>query len=542
MATPGESKSGLGGPAAEHLHNLQDTQQRAALREKYTSAAEIERAFASPDGGMARDAWERMKFNNEWADKQRHDIVDMVRELKGKLFDAVVKRIDAKRATAEETDNQLRALDDYIALSANNVKMQESPYGERPKDETFQSKELLALRQFFEGMKQIDTDELVDMVADDQPYIDMLIQERDTESTGKLPGGALDENDPLDKDQKKYLRNMEKLVKFITGKMPWEERREKKSDFRKMSERTLWQEIIRGMDWEQRRGLVEAFLTFSSVDETKTFISRCIIAGTMTRHDLQKMYEKKGIFEKLGPDFEQYLQTSVAAKEYVGQQVQQIVESGEMKHEENAALYFLTFNKMGAETIGRAAAISAVLNGVLRIADKISARPHGQSWVTAAGKGLQDAVTDKFVWGGATVAAVMANVIHPYMKDLAYGPSTEENDRLARFQENNFLKEQANNHFELMTYFVQNYNALHKRAEATVGEHSGTLDVSLDDVKLVARQTGHPLESMQFGYHSEDLAAAGIIRMFGSCSRLFELENATKLKKYLKDNGIYSAN
>lgn len=533
----------------------------AALREEFTSPEAIARLFDAPTGELARAAWERLKFDTELYEEQRQQVTDMIRILAGKIFDSYKAKLDERAKVTDETREELRDLGqqvfDYVEEIGERIKVRETPYSREAAEDVFSTHELLEMRSVMENLLRLDVDELVTMVQEDQVYIGMLIGQGEEESLLQPPEA---EDSPA--LQEAYQNNLEVFMNFILGKPePAPEETEKepkpKSDFRIMSEKLLWQEIVRDMNYRQKQDLVLKFLQKSGdteaecAEQTKWFIGRAIIAGVMTRSELSQMYHEKDkpdtpahiqdLFKRLGDDFDEFLKASVAVKAQIEDQVAQAaayIEEGPPIR--NAVEYFFTFNKFGGETIARLGAVTAIVNGILCISDRITGKPDDESYVTAVMRGIGDAVTDKYVIGGVAAAAVGAEIVYPYMRSLAYSPSGEEEKLIAESREKRFLKEQAANHEELFGYFIDIYPELIERGKENAAKSDeGVVDITMEDVKDIAKRLNMPIEAGKFGFPNERLAAATIVRMFTACAKTFECETQAQMEKFLADERIY---
>ena len=309
----------------------------------------------------------------------------------------------------------------------------------------------------------------------------------------------------------------------------------------------MWQEVVRGMDDNQKWDLLATFFNNSTNSETKQFIQESIVMGVMSRElllrlerdnpDAQERFKELAVGDPKF-DFKKFVDDSVRLKDKGMAAIDKAVTASEKQQVQSAVTYFFTFNKFGAETIARVGALTAVINGTMDIMDAITNKGD-DSMVEAIAKGLGNAARDKLVWGGAAVAAWGSDVVYPWVKDFAYSPSGKEKTRELSRRADLFLKEQADNHAEIVTLFqykYEDYCAIASQNEADEnprqepGKKRGTFDLWPNDIELTPEEAGAA------GFESVEAAKAVIIQMFGICAREEEpkLRTFAAITKYLR--------
>ncbi len=286
-----------------------------------------------PSESPANRAWLRLQ-ENKGNQLERQRIMLEMRRTAQKIFDTLVQRMESEGKTQEETEEKLEALDAYLRTAGvvgQTLKTIESPYsisseeGLKSGQENMETSEAFILGQFVENLKKLDIDELINMILEDQGFVTMLYEEAKVDNRAIkdiVPAEMLADQDKkdgehidkLDPENPLYWHNLKHLRNFIIGKAQPE--RKEKSQSRRAAEMTLWVEIVRSLEYKQKRDLVSMFLE-EDASNAKEFINAFIITGCMTKEDAMHMYGEGGKFEKLGKDFESELDSAVMEKKSV---------------------------------------------------------------------------------------------------------------------------------------------------------------------------------------------------------------------------------
>ncbi|MEK7523876.1 MAG: hypothetical protein AAB588_02480 [Patescibacteria group bacterium] len=555
------------GEAAAMVRQLEEADRQRAIEElhqEYVSHDDIEFILGcSEPGGVVKAACERYEANEGWSN-QKEQVKLLWREYKQRIFDAVLNKAERHRGIVENTQAELDlfiagldvSLKDANAMTqymAQGIKLQNTPYEKNAAtgQDVMETSELVKMRQFLETLRDVDTDELVEMVDEDRTQLDMLVE---MQNRMKAPGRTAPDRllDP-NGNREKYKGDIKILVDFIRGKTP--EDKMAKSRFRIQSEHLMWQEIIRNAPFNVRADIIGEHLDQAGLEETKKFLEECICTDALSRWNLLNLYDDhSGRFEDFGnrDEFDAFLRACVAKKMELERRVAEQIEQIEDPSQVNAVTYFFTFDKMIGETLFRIGALAGIANIALNIADGVVHRDmHSESWMTGALKGAGRAAKDSYVIGSIAVALLGSNLVYPWWKRWAYAPSGEEGDKLAQFQAGKFLKEQATNHHEVMDYFADNYeryikiarlNERNENPNQKPNEKRGGFDLWKEDIKLTPQQAG------ELGYASVEMAQGAIINMFGACARIFKLqsgkgiEDANDFRYFLTENGLYVQN
>lgn len=524
-----------------------------ALKKEFVSTDDLERIFCNGNAGeMVSSASRRFERNRGWS-LERENVKLSWRKYKERIFEAVIQRIERQEqltgATREKLERLAAPLDALLQESerltqtlAQSIKLRRTPYQDNATSDqdTMETAEMTALHDTMEAINKLDTDELVDMIFEDQVYLDMLIEERNNE-----PGGL------LDRTHKHYRKHIDHLIDFIEGKT--EADKLAKSKFRKQSEAIIWQEIVRGLDFEQKRDLLAQYIEREGPEKARNFISKTIIVGAMSRHDVTHMLEEAKAqpesfhgeqFSKLGGGMDEFLRICVQGREEMIRDIREEVKQKEKPPIQNAIQHFVTFDKILGETVARLGVLTVLINSIVNISDGIVSRGPKESWMTGALSGIRNTLTDKYVIGGLAAAVIGSDIVYPWIEDFAHAPSSAEQEKIYRFRGEEYLHEQADNHHEIMDYFVENYDAMHDCAESNaIDEKRNSFDLWQGDLKEHLKLTDG--EARSFGYESADHAEAVLIKMFTMCAKVFKtargekLDKDDKLAQFLSERKIY---
>lgn len=516
-------------------------------------------------GSVVRDASDRVTGNEGHAKLKEHT-VDMLQADRARRMEAIERRIrerekvltgsrQAQAALSKGIDLKPDTRKDLGALQASETayktvaelaRMQNNPYSENPEEEILDTKELVRLRASYAALERLNTEEWVDTMSEDKDFIDALAELRTGVPTPKdgivfLDRGKL--------NPQEYKRQLAHLMNFILGRPEPEHDSKEKSSDRQQFEVFLWIEIVKRLNFTQKIDLVGTFLEEEGVDAAKKFIGQMIVAGAMNRSEVHEMLGDKERGEKFttafGPDFDDYLKGAAIARGDVMDAADDYAKQIEQPKIQNAAVYFFTFDKMIAETVGRLGAITSILGGLTNIFTAIKNKKPGEDWGETIGKGFKDAMTDPYVIGGAAVAYVGSNVVWPYGKEMINAPGSVEKELLEKHGEAKYVEDIAKNRHEVIDALVPRYDEFLEIAKKNLddgkpdpktGKKKYSFDVWPDDFDL------KPEEAGKMGCRNVDEAKALLIRLFGSCSKVLKLkgdekiDSADKLGDYLEEN------
>ncbi|GEM_PF-6435259 len=508
-------------------------QQATNLGEEYARLAgfraEVFDAPQSTQSPYARNVWERLQAIPGY-EREEAEIMLLMRRKAEELFAAMRKKLEAQAATEEKTRDRLNALDAYlrtIGIVGESLKMQTSPDAApgssvRGGEEVLDSNEAVLLRKFANYLSKIDVEETINMVLEDQPYIDILIQNRSPDAQS------------LTDHQRSHLR------RFVLG-LPEDGGKEKSGD-RLMTEATLWLEIVRSLTLTDKRSLVATFLNEGTVAETEDFISACIIGGVMTREEVMHMYGEEEFARKFGPDFSKKIDLAmkgrVDAQKNMGKEVDRV----ENLYVDNFASHFVTFNNLIMGRVAELGVLTTGLNFILDVADRVRRRKESgrnEGLGEAIVKGGRDAIKNKWFWFGVGEMAVGTNAVYPWIGSAIRAPSGEEKEATGHAQETEFFRDHMLAHPNMDEYFVDHYgeylevankNLRNENPKQGREERRGSFDLYPGDIEMTDEQAG------KLGYASATEALGAIHRMFKIAAKNLNLENSVKLERYLAEN------
>lgn len=508
-------------------------QQATNLGEDYANLAGFQKeVFHEPDSTQnpfARNVWERLQAIPGY-EREEAEIMLLMRRKATEMFAVMRKKLEAQAATEEKTHEKLDALDAYlrtIGVVGESVKMQTSSsvaegMPVKSGDEVLDSTEAVMLRKFANYLSEIDVEETINMVLEDQPYIDVLMQNRSANAK------------PLDDHQRSHLR------RFILG-LP-EDGGKERSENRKMTEATLWLEIVRSLGLIDKRNLVGTFLNEGTVAETEDFISACIIGGVLTREEAMHIYGEGEFARKLGPDFPKKIDGAMEARKDAQKNMAAAVDRVEHVYVDNFANKYLTFNNFVLERIADLGVMTAGLNFILNVADRVRRRAEPgrkEGLAEAIVKGGRDAMKDKYLWFGVAEVGVGTEAMLHWMGSAIRAPSGEEKEATGRSHEEGLFKDHMHDHPEMSEYFRDHYdeylatanqNLHNENPKQGKEERRGSFDLYPGDIAMTDEQAG------KLGYANATEALGAIHRMFNISTKVLKLENSVKLEQYLAQN------
>lgn len=490
--------------------------------------------FAAPSttqNPFARNVWERLQAMPGY-EREEAQVMLLLRRKADELFAVMRKKLEAQGLNAVETEKNLAALDAYlrtIGIVGEAVKMQNSPYAadgatRRGSAEVLESDEAVLLRRFSEYIGSLDTEELINMVLEDQRYINMLIESR-------LAG-----HESFDKHDLKALR------RFILG-MPEEldDRTygKERSENRKITEVTLWLEIVRSLSLTEKRNLVGTFLNEGTAKEAEDFIFACVIGGIMSREDVLHMYGEEEFARKLGTDFPKKLDEALAMRKDAQKSMAAAVDRVEHVYIQNFANHFVTFNNLVMGRIAEIGVLTAGVNLILDVADRISRRKEtdrNESIPKAVALGVRDTLANGRFWLGVGEAVGGSHFVWPWVGNAIRAPSGDEKEAMARSSQETYVRDELRAHPAMDEYFLDHYDAYlsmadpNKNPKQKNGKARTSFDLYPGDVEMTDEQAG------KLGYHNASAAIAAIHELFTICANGLKQENSVKLERYLAEN------
>lgn len=513
-------------------------QQTDRVGEEHSRLEGFRGVFAAPDSTQnpfARNVWERLQAMPGY-EKEEAQIMFLLSQKANEIFAVMRKKLEAQAATEEQTRDRLDALDAYlrtIGIVGQAVKMQRSPYVEegavrRASAEVLEVDEAVLLRRFAEYLNSIDVEELINMVLEDQRYIDILIENQSAQ------------HEPLDQHDLTRLRRFilgmpEKLDDGTEGK--------EKSENRKITEVTLWLEIVRSLSLTEKRNLVGTFLNEGTVQQAEDFVFACVIGGVISREDvLSHMYGEEEFARKLGPDFPKKLDEAVAMREGAKKSMAAAVDRVEHVYIQNFANHFLTFNNLVMGRVAELGVLTAGVNLILDVQERIGRRKEtnrNESIPKAIALGIRDTVANGRFWLGIGEALLGSNFVYPWIGSAIRAPSADEKEARGLYQEREFLRAEIQTHPEVEDYFVDHYddyltiaarNFHNENPKQKKGEKRGSFDLYPGDIEMTEEQAG------KLGYRNAAAAIAAFHRMFKIAAKDLKLGNSMKLERYLAEN------
>lgn len=491
----------------------------------------LDRELLGPpkSGDIAKAVWERDENNPEVLAEKRE-----IRRLMGLMVEAM-KEVVGKNI--QEREYLIQTTRDMLEGVAKEIKQRRAPHvGETPQD-VFDLGELVELRLFLEKLTVIDVNLWADMLTD--PKFQKMVAILKEKGLSASLTGFLSPNNP------NYQKNLDDVVDFyLRSKATPDECKANQShpDFKKMTETTLWQETVRTLHRNQKKDLIVKLIERDATGrEANDFISRCIITGVMTKREVSGIYRAEtGVadspFHKLGElkTLETRLSASVMQQEIIKTALEKVMKQRMEKPKiENAATYFLTFNRMAAETVARCGALTVLVNSIARIADRVKFRKPKSSVAAAVARGLGDIVTDPYVLGGAAVAAAGANVVWPYFDDMIYRPSASEHEKTRKYRADQIVKTYSDNHTEMFNAVKKDYPALLKRIDHNKRQGKGEM-LTVKDTKEILHMTFDT--AVVFGYPTIERAAEGAAHLFKVAYKDLVLQTQDKFDRYVTTN------
>ncbi|MFA6521113.1 MAG: hypothetical protein WCT53_01885 [Candidatus Gracilibacteria bacterium] len=543
------------------LQDAQDKKSIDDLRGEFIggSREKMEREYfgAESSDEVVRAATDRYNETDKAYQAEKMFAIAALRAAGEKLFAAKLKQMEAEGKTIAETRTQLGYLSkdfwEVVRAQQVQIKGRIPDFKENARADTMNQQELMEFRAFAQLLESLSAGEMETMISENLPITIMLQEQDKGRPIGNPDYKLLDKRDKSGQVRESYQANLDALMHFIVGDKV-EVGDKEKSKVRQQGESLMWEAVVKGMNYEQKSDLVLHFCEKAKPKETQNFIQNCIVVNALSRKEVTQMQKdfpsefaelfKSGNPGQDGGSFDSFVTGAVQTKGAFAEVVAETIKGRESQSQKSGVRTFLNFRTEGGEMLFRLGALTALINGTFDIMDAITTRiENNQSIPGAIVSGLKTAAGNKYVWGGVAAAALGSEIVYPWMKDFAYSPSGKEKDIVFARTGQKFLKEQADNHSEVMDYMVKNFEGL--RGMAKVNEQNkekGFFDLYPSDLEPPSRFALPADFAGKAGFENDTQAKAAIIQTFAVLSRTEEskgIATQTGLKGYLQRKKLY---
>lgn len=585
-------------PQPGSVHVAPDAADKQKELQKLSEAEEALFGQPGEEGRLAREFWERVTNTEKGYPLEVKRIMLGLQKSAGKLFQAMAKDIRERGAITEGNHQKLRNLNEFVRMVQSvgeSVKMRETPYivkgaaGPKSKTEVMQHEELVFFSKFAEQLEHLDPEEMIAMVAENRLFTDMLLQLQWKRTGAKPETEVIHEKDEkgnpilmLDRKNPDYKHSLEHLRRFILGKptpMSGEKPKEK-SEQRRLAELPLWIEIVRNMDFFQKRDLVAQFMQAGTPAEGEEFVLTCVQAGIMAKYEAQELYhegkhweaahveavdsEKRKynypvLFSKFSKGFPKSVAGAVEKQKEYKEDADEAIRQMREGSPGNFLNENITFDNLIMSRVIDWGVITATANVFFDICDRVRQRKErGESMGTALAKGLGDTLTNWRTHAGFAAALggidyVFGGELH---KGLLYGQTSAEKEALAQDENIKKLRDLSDGHRDVDLFFISNFEKLQRKAakngeeghiDPVTGEKLYLAILYPDDVEVSDSKAAH----MGFSGESADgkelsakaKAQNAVVEMFRICTQNFadkEINNKQKLAKFFEENVYYN--
>lgn len=542
----------------------------AKLKAEYErfAARELDTAiYGKPNAGkMAMDAHERINALQGNQDLQKGLRLTVINTM-NKIFDAMAERAHKEGLNAAETRRRLQTLDGYMrtmGVMGQTTRLMNDAYAEtdgtrlRVQAEVMDEEESLQINKFADFIGRIDVDETLRMIEENQLYTSMLVEEMNAHS---LSIADMDPNKGRQgprEDSKYYktdtmvlnkdrVRRLDlanpncrpeylKLIAFIMGDA--EAGKPVKSANRKNVESMMWASIIRAMDIDQKKYLLETMAETRGVESAQNTITLCVVGGMMNVVDVNQLRANSRQLAGIKDSFMETLPAAVKKGNEYKERMRRAAERVRNPKIE-CMTDLLTFNNIALETVGRIGLVTALVNFGLAIAERVKKRrehSRHEGLATAIAKGAFDGLTNGYAIGGAATAVFSFDAIYPFLSNIMHAPSQEEIAMLNRKKGVDFMKSNLSANRPLAEYFFAHYDGFCNIAETNKsntnfkqkkGEERGAAELYIGDIHLTKD------EAKKMGYASQAEAIGALIKLFTVSRTQLGLENQKQLNAYL---------
>jgi len=561
--SPGQRKEFVTLPSAQEKKAIDD------LRREFTggSREKMEREYfgAESSDAVVIAATDRYNETDKAYQAEKMFAIAALRAAGEKLFAAKLKQMEAEGKTIAETRTQLGYLSkdfwEIVKGQQVQIKGRIPDFKDKARADTMNQQELMEFRAFAQLLESLSAGEMETMISENLPITIMLQEQDKGRPIGNPDYKLLDKRDKSGQVRESYQANLDALMHFIVGDKV-EAGDKEKSKVRQQGESLMWEAVVKGMNYEQKSDLVLHFCEKAKPAETQNFIRNCIVVNALSRKEVTQMQkdfpsEFAELFKSGNPgqdgqywgrtpqsNFDSFVTGAVQTKGAFAEVVAETIKGRESQSQKSGVRTFLNFRTEGGEMLFRLGALTALINGTFDIMDAITTRiENNQSIPGAIVSGLKTAAGNKYVWGGVAAAALGSEIVYPWMKDFAYSPSGKEKDIVFARTGQKFLKEQADNHSEVMDYMVKNFEGL--RGMAKVNEQNkekGFFDLYPSDLEPPSRFALPADFAGKAGFENDTQAKAAIIQTFAVLSRTEEskgISTQTGLKSYLQRKKLY---
>lgn len=595
MANPATNPE-VNAPPPALVENPQASTEEEKHRAKiqYGEMQEIENLLFGEPGGaqesLARQAWTRLR-NLEGYTKAQERVMQSMKNAAQKILDATAKNLLAKGKTVEESRMAREALNKYlrtVGVLGQAQKVVKTPYvstgmsGSQLESthEVMESTELAELERFTDFLNNLDMQELVDMILEDQEYVEMLLEEINADGhyavadivpirepgqpenekpTSPFSAGKSDLNQP----ENTRNANYQKLISFIMGETP--AGKKEKSESRRSAEAVLWAQIVRAMSFDQKEFLLRTMTYERGAAVARDAMEGFLIAGCLSAAEIE-LYRQNEDEDELAHGVimpktvtDEFLKKTVPAAvkerseyEVALKQAARDIENPQIR---SAAMYFGTMNKFLWSRLIDFGFLTSGINLTLSVTQRYSERKkHGEGRLKALAKGVGEGLKNKWFWFGVGEMAAGTNGVYPWIRSALLAPGSNERQRVAQYTETVFFNGEAKAHPGAADYLFKNYedllelaskNKTNTNPKQKEGEERGTDELYVGDIELTAKQAG------QMGYRNVVEAEVSLLRMFNvaknilkvhspSSAQYLPITNKELLRAYLQQNELKS--
>lgn len=515
----------------------------------------------SPDDFVC-DTVERLLADDKYA--QHREILKLqVRDLASKIFDGMYKRYMEQGLIIDRTHTELAALKSDVKLvfraAMEQASKVEDPFGPDVKKATLDAPETLILEAFFDRLRRINVDELVDMVDDAKEIVQHIRAQRKPREKEFDPQPPHEDKPEALEEYKKQMQYIEHLAFYILGK-DHEDDNNQKSKFRRQAEDLLSMEAVKTMQWTEKRELVARITELEGGAKAQTVVTQMVINGSLTREEVLHMVKdaalKPGtrygnVFKELGTEQEikDRLTGAVIIRSSVQEEAQQYAEQLFQTSGASFITKNFTFNTALAETGTRCLAIASAINFYLIVSDRWNAREKfHEGKMAALVSGCMEAVKDPYVIGTAAASAAASNFIYPWARNWLYEPNEIEQKQRNYSTEERRLRENAGNRHEFVEALEGRYDEMAKTAKRNVEVVIPNLSSEdprreklippfffFDDAALKVT----PEQAGEWGFHTVKAAQVELARTFKFTYIDKKLQDQDALRGYLTKEKIW---
>ncbi len=577
-----------------------------------------EKLFGKPEGlpenmNVAAKMWDYLK-NNNGNEQKREFVMTRITTLRNSFIEAIKKRLNSNekevkenRAKLNELKRELEETEDkgllrMLSVVGQSYKMQNSQLATQDvttgvaKTEVMDSEELLKFENFLgvmERVKQVNIEELVDIIIEDQPFVTMLATMRTTRDQ-KIFDDSFAEfgrDESADKTEKKndvlmtkfyaleYTDSSESkavqvldvknsrgdtqlpslnaiiegngemknhqhfidLARLIGGneRGKTDESVQKNKSINRLGlESSLWVEIVRYMDPLQKQYLAYAIKLEYGDDKVKDFIKASMSAGVLNTMDLEQIADVKGLEWVKGEKMKDEIKKVKEWREDNQKNAAAFAHQLENHYMQNSFLQ----RGMG----GIFGMMASVVGGVTTLANVVF--PMADAWNDSTNKtwgdklkdGAKRVLSSGMFYMGIGELVLGRQLISPFTYNEFFHLSATEQNVMDRASLGMAFDAAIVNNSKLSSYMVANwdrYEEIALRNKNNKNPKQGKLkrgeqELYEGDLKMTKK------EAISLGYNSVDEAEATIRGVFNSAHNLYNIQSKEKFKEHINKNVI----